>query len=274
MNTRLKLLSVCCTLSLLAACGGETLSEEASAFATRQDAVSTGANDNGTRLSASGEVTDTTCTSTEAADVSIAGVLTTTGSVDSALITVSVNGGEATQVGVINPQDFSRGGRVKTAPYALTLSLPNGEHTVEVCFTQSGAQGREPKAVCAEALVVTVDCAPDDANVCADAEPFGNIVGNPSLCRGNGTPNIPVHVRGDFGEEASLTISGPNAFSHTAGMRHAGESCNYHYNWSTRDGHGGAGTYTFTVTGNDKTLTFTAELYCDPGLVAGDEVIY
>jgi len=279
MNTRLKLLSLCC--ALLAACGGEMNQEETSSLATRQDAVkvsaesSTGANDNGTRLSATGEVTGNTCVSTEAADVSIAGVLTTTGSVDSALITVSVNGGEATQVGVINPQDFSRGGRVKTAPYALTLNLPNGEHAISVCFTQSGAQGREPKAVCAETLVVVVDCAPDEEpNVCADAEPFGNIVGNPNLCRGNGPPHIPVHVRGDFGEEPSLSISGPNGFAFATSMRHAGESCNYHYNWDTDGNNGGAGTYTFTVTGNGQTLTFTADLKCSSRNLDGEEVSF
>ena len=277
MTNRLKLLSLCC--ALLAACGGETTQGETSSLATRQDAVkvsaqsSTGENDNGTRLSATGAVTGNTCTSTEAADVSIAGVLTTTGSVDSAIITVSVDGAEATQVGVINPQDFSRGGREKSAPYALTLSLANGEHSVSVCFTQSGAQGREPKAVCAETIVVVVDCAPEE-NVCAGAEPFGDIVGNPSLCTGNGPPNIPVHVRGDFGEDPALSISGPNGFAFSTTMRHAGESCIYQYNWDTSDNHGGAGTYTFTVTGNGQTLTFTAELKCGGRNLDGEEVSF
>lgn len=265
MNTRQKLLSVCCTLSLLAACGGEAIPEETSALAVRRDAASSGANDNGTRLTAFNEVTGISCIDTETADVAIDGELTSTGSVDSAIITVSVDGGEATQVGVINPKDFSRGGRVKTAPYALSLALPNGEHSVEVCFIQSGAQGRNPKGICADAVTAVVDCAPppEETNVCADAEPFGNIVGNPRLCRGQGAPIIPVHVRGDFGEEPLLTISGPNGFYITTEMRHAGESCNYHYTWDTGgDYHGGVGTYTFTVEGNGKELTFTADLLC------------
>jgi hypothetical protein len=162
-------------------------------------------------------------------------------------------------MGIIQPQDYSHEGRIKTAGYALSVSLPNGEHTVQVCFTQSGAQGREPKTTCAAPVTVIVDCAPD--NVCEGQQPFGNLVGNPSLCNGNGPPHIPVHVRGDFVEAPALTISGPDGFTHSASMNHAGESCNYHYNWDPAS-NGGAGTYTFTVAGNGNTLSFTAQLRC------------
>jgi len=35
----------------------------------------------------------------------------------------------------------------------------------------------------------------------------------------------------------------------------------YQYNWDTA-GNGGAGQYTFTVTGGGNSFTFTATLYC------------
>jgi hypothetical protein len=220
--------------------------------------------DNGTELTATAEVTGTTCTSETEAQVSLGGVVSTTGSVDSVIITAAIDGGDRVELTTLDPQDFEHDGRNKTATYAVSVALPNGTHTVEICFTQSGSQGREPKTTCATPVTVVVDCAPEQ-NVCADAEPFGDIVGNPSLCKGNGTPHVPVHVRGDFGEEAVIRISGPNGFSLTGAMNHAGESCNSHYNWDTQDNnHGGTGTYTFTVTGNGQTLTFTAELQC-PG---------
>jgi len=260
MHLKLKTFSVLFALSFLAACG-TTQEEETQELSQRADEVKTAARgtDNGTSLSATAAVTANTCTSEEEAQVDLGGVVTTTGSVDSVIITAAVDGGAPVQMGLIRPQDFAHDGRIKTASYALSLSLPNGEHTVQVCFTQSGSQGREPKATCAAPVTVVVDCAPD--NVCEGTEPFGNLVGNPNLCNGNGPPHIPVHVRGDFGESPSLTISGPGGFSHSAVMNHAGESCNYHYNWNTSP-HGGAGTYTFTVTGNGQTLSFTAALRC------------
>lgn len=261
MSARRTILSMCCALSLLAACGVPTDEEQGLELQQSQEAVKAAARgeDNGTSLSATAANTATTCTSEEAAQVDIGGTLTSTGSVDSAIITVSVDGGEATQMGIIQPEDFSHDGRIKTASYALSLSLANGEHSVQVCFTQSGSQGREPKQVCAAPVTVVVDCAPD--NVCEGMEPFGNLVGNPSLCTGRGPPHIPVHVRGDFGEDPALTIAGPEGFSFSAAMNHAGESCVYQYNWDA-ESNGGAGTYTFTVTGNGHTLSFTAELAC------------
>lgn len=254
-------------VALVTACGAGTNGGE-DTRAGSQDSLSAGAgegarDDNGTELTATAEVTATTCTSETEARVSLGGTVSTTGSVDSVIITAAIGDEDRVELATLRPQDFEHDGRDKTAAYAVDVVLPNGTHTVELCFTQSGAQGREPKMTCAAPVTVVVDCASDDTGVCAEAEPFGNIVGNPSLCKGKGTPHVPVHVRGDFGDEATLSISGPNGFAHTAGMRHAGESCNYHYNWDTRDGfHGGAGTYTFTVTGNGRTLSFTAELYC------------
>lgn len=256
-------------VALFTACGGQG-SEGGTSSGGAQGSLNAGAapserDDNGTELTATAEVTGNTCTSETEAQVSLGGVVSTTGSVDSVIITAAIDGGDRVELTTLNPQDFEHDGRNKTATYAVSVTLPNGTHTVEICFTQSGAQGREPKTTCATPVTVVVDCAPEQ-NVCADAEPFGDIVGNPSLCKGNGTPHVPVHVRGDFGEEAVIAISGPNGFSLTGAMRHAGESCNYHYNWDTQDAnHGGTGTYTFTVTGNGQTLTFTAELHCPGG---------
>ncbi len=257
-------------VALLTACGGGQGGESGSASGN-QGSLNAGArdsDDNGTELTATAEVTGNTCTRETEAQVSLGGVVSTTGSVDSVIITAAIDGGDRVELTTLNPQDFEHEGRNKTATYAVSVTLPNGTHTVELCFTQSGAQGREPKTTCATPVTVVVDCAPEQ-NVCAEAEPFGDIVGNPSLCKGNGTPHVPVHVRGDFGEEAVLSISGPNGFSLTGAMNHAGESCNYHYTWDTRDNHhGGAGTYTFTVTGNGQTLSFTAQLHC-PGSGGG-----
>jgi len=189
--------------------------------------------------------------------VTLAGTLTTTGSVDSAEITASVNGGAATQVGVINPQDFVHDGRVKTAEYSVTIDgLPNGTNTIQVCFDQSGSQGREPKHTCADVVVVVVNC-----SECRGAGFFGDIVGSGNLCQGNGPPHIPVHVKGDLGDSPALTITGPNGYSLHAFMNHSGESCVYQYNWDT-EGNGGRGQYTFTVTGNGHTYSFTRNLSC------------
>jgi len=190
--------------------------------------------------------------------VTLEGTLTTTGSVDSAEITASVNGGTANLVGIIEPQDFIHDGRVKWAPYSITIDgLPNGTNTIEVCFDQSGSQGREPKHTCADVVVVVVDCAVS----CAGVGFFGDLVGNTNLCQGKGPPHIPVHVKGDLGDLPALTITGPNGYSFHALMNHSGESCVYQYNWDTA-GNGGAGQYTFTVTGGGHTYSFTATLRC------------
>lgn len=216
-----------------------------------------GRTDHGTEIFAgTAEVTGQTC-SGDSAEVTIEGTLTTTGSVDSAEIRASINGGTSTVVGTIEPEDFIHDGRVKTAPYSITITLPPGTNTVAICFYQSGSQGREPKQTCAETVVVVVNC----SNSCSGVGFFGDLVGNPSLCRGNGPPHIPVHVKGDLGDAPALTISGPNGYVHHAVMNHAGESCVYQYNWDTA-GNGGAGQYTFTVTGGGHSFTFVATLHC------------
>lgn len=264
-----------CVALALAACGGtvEAPGPDVNASASaveRGSGVSTNnsgsvstssatGDDDGTALSATCAAGAPQCTSQEGADVALTGTVSTTGSVDSVDITASVDGATAAVVGTIQPQDFTHDGRNKTASYSVTVSLTNGTHTVQLCFVQSGAQGRTPKSTCAAPVTVTVACQPQ--NTCAGIGFFGDLVGNHSLCTGNGPPHIPVHVKGDLGEEPSLSISGPNHYSFQATMRHAGESCVYQYNWDTA-GNGGKGTYTFTVTGNGNTFTFNADLKC------------
>lgn len=253
LNRRLPRLSLAAVASLLVGCGTE-LSDD-----LRSSSQAIGAN-NGTALSVAVSATAVNCTSSSGADVVFSGVLTTTGSVDSTLITASVDGGARQLLHTIQPQDFvHQQGGDKTAAYSVTLPLTNGSYNVELCFTQSGSQGREPKEVCAPVEAIAVAC----ATSCSAMEPFGNLVGNPSLCKGKGPPHVPVHVRGDFGENATVTISGPNGFTHQGAMNHAGDSCNYHYNWANAS-NGGAGTYTFTVDGDGNQLVFTADLHCAP----------
>lgn len=213
--------------------------------------------DDGTTLTATATAGAPVCSSDGTAQVTLSGTVTSTGSVDSVEITAAVDGGAATELGVIQPSEFSGDGRTKTADYSVTLSLDSGSHDIVLCFTQSGAQGRDPKQFCTAPITVVVSC--DD---CTKEGPFGDIVGNPDLCNGAGPPHVPVHVRGDLGDSATLTIDGPDDYHLVATMDHAGDSCIYQYNWDT-DGNGGAGTYTFSVTGSNGTsLSFTADLKC------------
>jgi hypothetical protein len=94
--------------------------------------------------------------------VSITGTVTTTGSVDSVELFASIDDAPGTAVGVINPQDFVHRGRYKDAAYTVSVAVPAGEHTLTMCFIQSGAQGREEKQVCAPAISLNVNCSPQD----------------------------------------------------------------------------------------------------------------
>ncbi|HVE86571.1 MAG TPA: hypothetical protein VND93_27125 [Myxococcales bacterium] len=220
--------------------------------------ASGGHDDNGTELTATASVTSQQCNSDGTATVTISGTVTSTGSRDSVEVYLSIDGGADSLVYVIQPGDFSNDGRIKTASYSITVTLPSGTHTAMLCFVQSGSQGRTPKKYCLPApLSITVSC-----NTCAGTGPFGDIVGNPSLCTGQGDLTIPVHVKGNFGDDPRLIITGPNGFSLTVFMRHAGESCVYHYDWKPGTS-AAAGTYTFKVDGNGTTLTFTANLRCN-----------
>lgn len=219
-----------------------------------------------TALSATGHAGEPECLDGEVAVTSVSGVLTTTCSVDSAVMTVVVDGDAASSLGAIEADAFREGDGMELADYAFELTLANGEHTVLVCFTPSGAEVFEPEHTCAPLLTVNVSCEPSEENACELEGVFGNLVGNPNLCHGGGTPHLPVHLRGAFGDSVVLHVSGPNGFSFDATMRRAGDGCIYHYNWDTRDGnHGGPGSYTFDFTndaGDD--YAFTRDLSCSP----------
>ena len=253
----------------LSACGGTVNAPlDAEDRAGTVDTVSLGGTpeanaregDEGTLLEGTATAGPVTCTGTTGGTVDISGTIHTTGSVDSVQVTAAINGGAASQVLVLGPQDFNHEGRHKYANYTVNLSLPNGTNTVEICFVQSGSQGREPKMFCAPALTIPVACEPPPS-ACSGQGFFGDIVGSGNLCNGKGPPHVPVHVKGDLGDAPALTISGPNGYSHSATMRRAGDSCVYQYNWGTQGG-GGAGDYTFTVTGNGNTFTWTRPLSC------------
>jgi hypothetical protein len=79
--------------------------------------------------------------------------------VDSTAVYISIDSAEPFQATTITPRDFVHTGRIKTAEELVTNTLTNGEHTIQACFIQSGAQGRAPKTVCADPVAVTVNCA-------------------------------------------------------------------------------------------------------------------
>lgn len=184
----------------------------------------------------------------------------------------------------VSASDFTTVSGSQKASYSAPMQLRLGTHGVVLCFTQSdGAQSGT--YVCSEQFDLDVVCpeadpdggtslpegpstqpasptAPlDSQRSCGDETLFGELVGNPSLCSGGASVHIAVQARGAFGEAPKLTISGPNAYSHQAQLRHSGKSCNYVYNWST-EGNGGAGEYSFKIEGAGRALTFVKTLDC------------
>lgn len=212
-------------------------------------AASASAADNGTALTATGAVASIACINDGEAIVTINAQLTTSGSVDSAEVTLSVDGGSEISVGTISPRDFVHDGRTKTAAFTDSVTLGNGTHTLQYCFTQSGSQGREPKQVCLTLTDIVVDCAPDEDRCGTPEVFFGNTPNNPVLlvCAGAGSPSIPVHVK-STSEEIRLDIAGPGDFTLSTTMDRSGESCVHQFRWATRGNNGGAGSYTFTAT--------------------------
>lgn len=206
------------------------------------------------------------------ATVTFEWTLTSTGSADSAVLTGSIDGGATFALpgvasgNVTNGGGWTFAGRMKTADGSYTSEpLANGEHTFTVCATQSGANGTAAKTTCST-QTVTVNCQSSDP--CAKAEKFfGELVGNTNLCQGNG--NIEVQFGGNFGENATLTITDQsNSIVRMATVPRNGGSCTYHYNWTDPQGDTDevAGTYTFTVTGNGKEVVGSEVLSCStPG---------
>ena len=153
-------------------------------------------------------------------------------------------------------------GRTKAYDGTFTASgLADGEYSLEVCATQPGSQGTPAKSACITEAIV-VDCLQIIETACS-AQPFGEVVGNKHI---RVEASAQINFKGDFGSEATVTITGPN-FSETATIAEAGNSCNYHANWKFTNGegsdlygNGGSGTYTVSVSGNGKTLTFDVSL--------------
>jgi hypothetical protein len=212
-------------------------------------------------------------------------VCTTTGGSVSASYTIATTAGDAAAVtetlsmngtdvlshsfsiasgNVLNGGGWNFAGRTKTFDGTFTTSgLPNGDYTLEVCAAQNGANGNPGKAVC-QSETITVSCGAV-APSCASG-PFGEVVGNPQLKQ---QAPVEINFRGDFGDSAVLTITGPNGgFTEPASINRDGNSCNYHANWKLNDpyrggdiyGNDGPGTYVITVTGNGHALTFQATI--------------
>jgi hypothetical protein len=214
--------------------------------------------DNGTRLYALAEAASIQCISETQALVEFKTTIVSSGSVDSAEIHTYINGESDGISGWIEPQDFEHQGRYKGAEDNFSSVMDNGEHSVFSCYVQSGARGRKEKATCSDGNNFTVDCAPK--NPCADVEVFGNIIGNKNLCAGNA---LPIHVKGDFGEIAVITISN-GKFSTSISASRSGESCVYQAKYLPQaDGNAGAGEYTFDMVGeNGAEFNFSATLKC------------
>jgi hypothetical protein len=214
--------------------------------------------DSGTHLQATADASDGTCLPDGNTRYELTGVLTSNASAAWADVTVSVDGEAAYSIDEVLPTQFSKDGRIKTYDYTYDVVVPDGPHDLTICFIQPSGKAR--MTACATVHVDTT-CDATQAT-CTQEGPFGDTVGNHNLCAGMHNSNVEAQVKGDFGDDATLTVSGPNGFGYTVAIPHSGNSCVYHYNWDTRDNNGGVGTYTFTVEGNGNSTTWTAELFC------------
>jgi hypothetical protein len=130
-------------LLALASCGGR----ETESTDTESSAQSTNPHD-GTALSMT--CAYEWCSGTNA--VLACTVVKSTAATDAAAITVAVDGGTAQQVTTIQPQDFTRWGpddpHATATVNGVTVPVPNGTHTLTICATQEGANGRLSKSAC------------------------------------------------------------------------------------------------------------------------------
>jgi hypothetical protein len=115
--------------------------------------------DNGTSLSVSIDETSYACDEDGAsAAVSVDFTVTSTAAANSAELTASVDGGAELSIGSVDSDTWTVDGRTKTAGGSATFSLSEGTHTIVICATQSGANGRLSKHACSVAAVVEVEC--------------------------------------------------------------------------------------------------------------------
>lgn len=141
------------------------------------------------------------------ADVSLGYTVTSTGSADSADVTGTVDGATTT-IGTIasGAQGWTIDGRIKTAAGEVSYTLANGEHTISICATQSGGNGRASKTGCSDTITVVVDCDDDDSegehcnqgvgNGAEGCDPGNSNNHNPSNDENGGTPGNPGRGQG------------------------------------------------------------------------------
>jgi hypothetical protein len=218
-------------------------------------------NASGTWLSTTGSAGAIACTGEGTALVSFSGLLTSTAAKAPADVYLTVDG-NTSLLDEIAPQDFSGKGPTKTHSWAYSIPLTDGGHDVQICFEQPA--GNERMTACTDVFTVVVACS-SDGNSCQET-PFGETIGNQNMCKGAGNPSVNINAKGDFGDAATVKIEAvdvPLGFSSiTRDIAHSGESCVYHYRWTPKDDGASAGTYRFTVDGNGKSATWTANLFC------------
>lgn len=135
-------------LGVLAGCGAEPLGMSS-------EALSTGADDQGTALSATISP-DTACTGPASARLTVTGSFLSSASASPVTVALYVDG--ALAISGLERPDWERDTRFKRAAYTRTTTVSNGSHVVEVCLYQPGAIGRLPKGFCTQPIEIDVMC--------------------------------------------------------------------------------------------------------------------
>lgn len=172
--------------------------------------------------------------------------VTSTAAADAAKVTAELDGSDPFVIQEIasGPKGWTFDPPNRTADGSYTVILSNGTHTLTICAAQHGANGNPDKMSCSELVTVAVECG--SASCHGSDSFFGEIPHNKNLCSNNA--NVEIQFRGDFGDTAYLTIVGPNDKLWYVPVSRAGNSCNYHFNWETRNGNNdGPGIYHFYV---------------------------
>ena len=188
------------------------------------------------------------CVDSQTAVVEVLTTITGTGAHAGAVL-ATLDGGDPEVVGEVRAQDWSHTGPQKTANLKHLQTVSSGAHALATCFEPSA--GHNPSALCAEPVGVTVEC-------CSMARLFGNLMGNRDICR----QAVPVHLKGDFGDFAEVTVTSDAGFSAVVVVERAGDSCVYHGRLGAVAG-AGAGRYTFSAVGqNGQTYSFSRDMTC------------
>jgi hypothetical protein len=158
----------------LRACAGILLGSAASGCSVdSQDLASSKSlaqvewSDRGTALTAFVEIQAASC-GEDGGFITLEGELTSTGSASFVEVIVEVDGVETERVVAVDPKDFQKGERTKTAPLSARVSVPDGVHSLSMCLAQRGSKGRTEKAACLPTRETDLDC---DAPPPPPAEP-------------------------------------------------------------------------------------------------------